>query len=61
MSWGVLGYPKVSWGIKTDRLYIFQKSWIKGVLPDTFKLDPKVMLPKQGKTDCNVTKSLWKM
>ena len=35
-------------------LYIFQKSWLKGVLPE---LDPKVMLPKPGKTDYNVTKS----
>ena len=38
-------------------LYIFQKSWVKGVLPDTFKLDPKIMLPKPGRTDYNVTKS----
>ena len=38
-------------------LYIFQKSWIKGVLPGAFKLDPKVMLPKAGKTDYNVTNS----
>ena len=38
-------------------LYIFQKSWLKGVLPEAFKLDPKVMLPKPGKTDYNVTKS----
>ena len=38
-------------------LYIFQKSWIKGILHDAFKLDPKVMLPTPGKTDYNVTKS----
>ena len=37
-------------------LYIFQKSWIKGVLSEAFKLDPKVMLPEPGKTDYNVTK-----
>ena len=25
MSWGVLGYPGVSWGNKSDRSYIFKK------------------------------------
>ena len=38
-------------------LYIFQKSWIKGILHDAFKLEPEVMLPTPGKTDYNVTKS----
>ena len=38
-------------------LYIFQKCWLKRILPEAFKLDPKVMLPKPGKTDYNVTKS----
>ena len=38
-------------------LYIFQKSWVKGVLPDAFKLDPKIMLPKPGRSDSSVTKS----
>ena len=37
--------------------YIFQKGWIKEVLPEVFKLGPKIMLPKPNKTDYNVTKS----
>ena len=27
-------------------LYIFQKSWLKGGLPEAFKIDLKEMLPK---------------
>ena len=34
-------------------LYTFQKSWLKGVLPDAFKLDPKVMLPKPCNRLCD--------
>ena len=37
--------------------YIFQKFWSSGVLPNAFKLDPKVMLPKPGKTDYNSVRS----
>ena len=37
--------------------YIFQKSLSRGVLPDAFKLDPKVMLPKPGKRDYNSVRS----
>ena len=37
--------------------YIFQKSWILGVLPDAFKMDPKVMLPKPGKENYNTVRS----
>ena len=44
-------------GMARGLLYIFQKSWKKGVLPDALKLDPKVMLPKPGKSDYNVVKS----
>lgn len=33
--------------------YIVQKCWTEGVLPDSFKLDPKIMLPKPGKDDYN--------
>ena len=36
---------------------LFQKSWENGVLPDAFKLDPKIILPKQGKTDYNTVRS----
>ena len=38
-------------------LYFFSKGLVKGVLPEAFKLGPKVMLPKPSKTDYNVTKS----
>ena len=38
-------------------LYIFQKSWTWGVLPDAFKMDPKVMLPKPGKVNYNTVRS----
>ena len=38
-------------------LYIFQKSWNLGVLPDAFKMDPKVMLPKPGKANYNTVRS----
>ena len=36
-----------------------QKSWSKRVLPEpeAFKLDPKVMLPKPGKSDYNSVRS----
>ena len=37
-------------------MYIIQKSWSRGVIPDAFKLDPKIMLPKPGKSDYN---SVW--
>ena len=33
--------------------YTIQKSWLRGVIPDAFKLDPKIMLPKPGKSDYN--------
>ncbi|MCW4261357.1 MAG: reverse transcriptase domain-containing protein [Candidatus Thiodiazotropha endolucinida] len=38
-------------------LYLFQKCWVKGVLPEAFRLDPKIMLPKPGKKDHNVARS----
>ena len=37
--------------------YIFQKCWTTGVLPDAFKQDAKVMLPKPGKTNYNTVRS----
>ena len=37
--------------------YIVQKCWTEGVLPDSFKLDPKIMLPKPGKDDYNSVRS----
>ncbi|MEW8546767.1 MAG: reverse transcriptase domain-containing protein [Candidatus Thiodiazotropha sp.] len=37
--------------------YLFQKSWALGVLPEDFKLDPKVMLPKPGKSNYNTVRS----
>ena len=37
--------------------YLIQKSWSKGVLPEAFKLDPKIMLPKPGKSDYNSVRS----
>ena len=37
--------------------YIIQKSWAQGVLPEAFKVDPKVMLPKPGKTNYNTARS----
>ena len=37
--------------------YIFQKSWVMGMLPEAFKQDPKVMLPKPGKLDYNTVRS----
>ena len=43
--------------IATALQYLFQKSWENGVLPDAFKLDPKIILPKQGKTDYNTVRS----
>ena len=37
--------------------YIIQKSWAQGVLPEAFMVDPKVMLPKPGKTNYNTARS----
>ena len=37
--------------------YLIQKSWSKGVLPGAFKLDPKIMLPKPGKSNYNSVRS----
>ena len=37
--------------------FIIQKSWSMGVLPEAFKLDPKIMLPKPGKSDYNSVRS----
>ena len=37
--------------------YIIQKSWSTGVIPEAFKLDPKIMLPKPGKSDYNSVRS----
>ena len=37
--------------------YLIQKSWAQGVLPEAFKVDPKVMLPKPGKTNYNTARS----
>ena len=37
--------------------YIFQKCWTTGVLPEVFKQDAKVMLPKPGKTNYNTVRS----
>ena len=33
------------------------KSWSLGVLPQAFKLDPKIMLPKPGKSNYNTVRS----
>ena len=37
--------------------YIIQKSWTRGVIPEAFKLDPKIMLPKPGKSEYNSVRS----
>ena len=37
--------------------FIFQKSWSSGVIPDAFKIDPKVMMPKPGKSDYNTVRT----
>ena len=37
--------------------YLFHKSWAEGILPDAFETDPKIMLPKQGKANCNTVRS----
>ena len=37
--------------------YIIQESWSRGIIPDAFKLDPKIMLPKHGKSDYNSVRS----
>ena len=37
--------------------YLFQKSGAEGILPDAFKTDPKIMLPKPGKANCNTVSS----
>ena len=37
--------------------YIIQKSWTRGVIPEAFKLDPKIMLPKPGKSEYNSARS----
>ena len=34
-----------------------QKSWAQGVLPEAFKVDPKVVIPKPGKTNYNTARS----
>ena len=31
--------------------------WTKGVIPDAFKIDPKVMMPKPGKSDYNTVRA----
>ena len=46
-------YGKSSFGV----LYIIQKSWTRGVIPEAFKLDPKIMLPKPGKSEYNSARS----
>ena len=37
--------------------FIFQKSWSSGVIPDAFKIDPKVMMPKPRKSDYNTVRA----
>ena len=37
--------------------FIFQKSWSSGELPVAFKIDPKVMMPKPGKSDYNAARA----
>ena len=37
--------------------YLINKSWSLGVLPQAFKLDPKIMLPKPGKSNYNTVRS----
>ena len=37
--------------------FIFQKSWSSGVIPDAFKIDPKIMMPKPGKSDYNTVRA----
>ena len=37
--------------------FIFQKSWSSGELPVAFKIDPKVMMPKPGKSHYNVARA----
>lgn len=33
--------------------FLFQKIWSTGSIPDDFKLDPKIMMPKPGKSNYN--------
>ena len=37
--------------------YLIQKSWSKVILPEAFKLDSKIMLPKPGKSNYNSVRS----
>ena len=38
-------------------LLLFQKCWCQGTICDSFKIDPKILMPKPGKENYNSTRS----